>query len=149
MSKKSKFLAYGPDRQAVETVMRLHSVKRWHMIDTTRQQTLADAQRQHAIERGAFLRRAAHEKRDTVRLRDREQRGRQFAPHDREVIGERLTAEGLERVEVVAGVGARLLEQFASELAVGGKAGLVRGGLRSRRLALALLTALAVGQRSV
>lgn len=42
MSKKSKFLAYGPDRHAVETVMRLHSVKRWHMIDTTRQQTLAE-----------------------------------------------------------------------------------------------------------
>jgi hypothetical protein len=40
--KKNKFLAYGPDRHAVETVMRLHSVKRWHMIDTTRQQTLAE-----------------------------------------------------------------------------------------------------------
>lgn len=35
-------LAYGPDRHAIETVMRLHSVKRWHMIDTTRQQTLAE-----------------------------------------------------------------------------------------------------------
>jgi len=35
-------LAYGPDRHAVETVMRIHSVKRWHMIDTTRQQTLAE-----------------------------------------------------------------------------------------------------------
>lgn len=38
----NKHLAYGPDRHAVETVMRLHSVKRWHMIDTTRQQTLAE-----------------------------------------------------------------------------------------------------------
>lgn len=35
-------LAYGPDRHAVETVMRLHAVKRWHMIDTTRMQTLAE-----------------------------------------------------------------------------------------------------------
>lgn len=35
-------LAYGPERHAVETVMRIHSVKRWHMIDTTRQQTLAE-----------------------------------------------------------------------------------------------------------
>lgn len=42
MSTKSKFLAYGPERHAVETVMRLHAVKRWHMIDTTRQQTLAE-----------------------------------------------------------------------------------------------------------
>lgn len=35
-------LAYGGDRHAIETVMRIHSVKRWHMIDTTRQQTLAE-----------------------------------------------------------------------------------------------------------
>lgn len=35
-------LAYGNERHAVETVMRLHAVKRWHMIDTTRQQTLAE-----------------------------------------------------------------------------------------------------------
>lgn len=35
-------LAYGPEQHALETVMRLHSVKRWHMIDTTRQQTLAE-----------------------------------------------------------------------------------------------------------
>lgn len=39
---KSKHLAYGDDRHAVETIMRIHSVKRWHMIDTTRQQTLAE-----------------------------------------------------------------------------------------------------------
>lgn len=39
---KATHLAYGPDRHAVETVMRMHSVKRWHMIDTTRQQTLAE-----------------------------------------------------------------------------------------------------------
>lgn len=38
----SKFLAYGPDRHAIETVMRLHAVKRWHMIDTSKQQTLAE-----------------------------------------------------------------------------------------------------------
>lgn len=35
-------LAYGSERHAIETVMRMHSVKRWHMIDTTRQQTLAE-----------------------------------------------------------------------------------------------------------
>jgi hypothetical protein len=34
--------AYTRDMHAVETVMRMHSVKRWHMIDTTRQQTLAE-----------------------------------------------------------------------------------------------------------
>jgi hypothetical protein len=36
------FSAYGTDRRGLETVMRLHAVKRWHMIDTTRQQTLAE-----------------------------------------------------------------------------------------------------------
>ena len=35
-------LAYGEEHHVVETVMRMHSVKRWHMIDTTRQQTLAE-----------------------------------------------------------------------------------------------------------
>lgn len=39
---KNKHLAYGESRHAVETVMRIHAVKRWHMIDTTRQQTLAE-----------------------------------------------------------------------------------------------------------
>lgn len=39
---KSKFLAYGPDRHAVESVMRISAVKRWHMIDTTRLQTLGE-----------------------------------------------------------------------------------------------------------
>ena len=38
----SEFLAYGEERHTLETVMRLHAVKRWHMIDTTRQQTLAE-----------------------------------------------------------------------------------------------------------
>lgn len=38
---KSEFLAYG-DRHELETVMRMHSVKRWHMIDTTRVQTMAE-----------------------------------------------------------------------------------------------------------
>lgn len=37
-----KFYAYGSARAGVEAVMRLHSVKRWHMIDTTRVQTLAE-----------------------------------------------------------------------------------------------------------
>lgn len=42
MSNKSDYLAYEPEYHAVEAVMRLHSVKRWHMIDTTRVQTLAE-----------------------------------------------------------------------------------------------------------
>lgn len=42
MSNKDTHLAYGDSRHAVETVMRIHSVKRWHMIDTTRVQTLAE-----------------------------------------------------------------------------------------------------------
>jgi len=36
------FYAYGNDRADLEAVMRFHAVKRWHMIDTTRQQTLAE-----------------------------------------------------------------------------------------------------------
>ena len=36
------FYAYGEERSGVEAVMRLHAVKRWHMIDTTRIQTLAE-----------------------------------------------------------------------------------------------------------
>lgn len=38
----SRFLSYAPDFHALESVMRMHAVKRWHMIDTTRQQTLAE-----------------------------------------------------------------------------------------------------------
>lgn len=38
----NSFLAYGEEHHAVEAIMRMHSVKRWHMIDTTRQQTLAE-----------------------------------------------------------------------------------------------------------
>lgn len=38
----NKFLAYEPKRHALESVMRLQAVKRWHMIDTTRAQTLAE-----------------------------------------------------------------------------------------------------------
>lgn len=34
--------AYGEGKAQIETVMRFHAVKRWHMIDTTRQQTLAE-----------------------------------------------------------------------------------------------------------
>lgn len=37
-----EFYAYGKDHVGLEAVMRLHAVKRWHMIDTTRQQTLAE-----------------------------------------------------------------------------------------------------------
>lgn len=33
---------YGKDRAELETVMRLSAVKRWHMIDTTRTQNLAE-----------------------------------------------------------------------------------------------------------
>lgn len=36
------FYAYGSEHAEIETVMRFHAVKRWHMIDTTRQQTLAE-----------------------------------------------------------------------------------------------------------
>jgi len=38
----NEFYAYGKDNVGLEAVMRLHAVKRWHMIDTTRQQTLAE-----------------------------------------------------------------------------------------------------------
>ena len=38
----SEFYAYGDDTTGIETVMRFHAVKRWHMIDTTRTQTLAE-----------------------------------------------------------------------------------------------------------
>jgi 5'-deoxynucleotidase YfbR-like HD superfamily hydrolase len=37
-----EFYAYGKDRAGLEAVMRFHAVKRWHMIDTTRTQTLAE-----------------------------------------------------------------------------------------------------------
>lgn len=36
------FYAYGEMHAGIEAVMRLHSVKRWHMIDTTRTQTMAE-----------------------------------------------------------------------------------------------------------
>jgi hypothetical protein len=38
----NEFYAYGEDNAALEVVMRLHAVKRWHMIDTTRTQNLAE-----------------------------------------------------------------------------------------------------------
>ena len=38
----NEFYAYGEDSVGLEAAMRLHAVKRWHMIDTTRQQTLAE-----------------------------------------------------------------------------------------------------------
>ena len=40
--KNETFRAYKDACPELETVMRLQSVKRWHMIDTTRQQTLAE-----------------------------------------------------------------------------------------------------------
>ena len=42
MSDHAEFYAYGVGRRDVESVMRLQAVKRWHMIDTTRIQTLAE-----------------------------------------------------------------------------------------------------------
>lgn len=36
------FLAYGEEHHAIESIMRLQAVKRWHMIDTTRTQNLAE-----------------------------------------------------------------------------------------------------------
>ncbi len=36
------FLAYGPEHHALEAIMRLQAVKRWHMIETSRTQTLAE-----------------------------------------------------------------------------------------------------------
>ncbi len=36
------FLAYGEEHHAIESVMRLQAVKRWHMLDTTRTQNLAE-----------------------------------------------------------------------------------------------------------
>lgn len=38
----SDFLAYPREHHALETVMRIQAVKRWHMIDTTRIQNLAE-----------------------------------------------------------------------------------------------------------
>lgn len=38
----SKFLAYGNKRHTLESIMRVQAVKRWHMIDTTRTQNLAE-----------------------------------------------------------------------------------------------------------
>lgn len=38
----SKFQAYGRERHALESIMRIQAVKRWHMIDTTRTQNLAE-----------------------------------------------------------------------------------------------------------
>lgn len=37
-----EFQAYQKEDPALEAVMRFHAVKRWHMIDTTRTQTLAE-----------------------------------------------------------------------------------------------------------
>jgi len=41
-SDPSEFYAHGKEWAGIEAVMRFQSVKRWHMIDTTRQQTLAE-----------------------------------------------------------------------------------------------------------
>ena len=42
MSNKPAHYAYGPERVEIEAVMRFGAVKRWHMIDTTRTQNLAE-----------------------------------------------------------------------------------------------------------
>jgi len=42
MLNSDDFLAYGKEHHAIESVMRLQAVKRWHMIDTTRTQNLAE-----------------------------------------------------------------------------------------------------------
>jgi hypothetical protein len=42
MLNPNSFLAYGEEHHAIESVMRLQAVKRWHMIDTTRTQNLAE-----------------------------------------------------------------------------------------------------------
>ena len=42
MSNKADHFAYDPAYNELEAVMRMHAVKRWHMIDTTRTQTLAE-----------------------------------------------------------------------------------------------------------
>lgn len=42
MSSDQSHYAYGPANAEVEAVMRFGAVKRWHMIDTTRLQTLAE-----------------------------------------------------------------------------------------------------------
>lgn len=42
MSTDLTHYTYGKEHADIETVMRFHAVKRWHMIDTTRQQTLAE-----------------------------------------------------------------------------------------------------------
>lgn len=38
----AEFYAYPDGYRQLEPVMRFHAVKRWHMIDTTRQQTIAE-----------------------------------------------------------------------------------------------------------
>lgn len=38
----NEFYANGEQRAGIEAVQRMQAVKRWHMIDTTRQQTLAE-----------------------------------------------------------------------------------------------------------
>lgn len=38
----NEFYANGEERAGIEAVQRMQAVKRWHMIDTTRQQTLAE-----------------------------------------------------------------------------------------------------------
>lgn len=38
----NEFYASGEQRAGIEAVQRMQAVKRWHMIDTTRQQTLAE-----------------------------------------------------------------------------------------------------------
>lgn len=63
-----EFLAYGEQYRPLETVMRMHAVKRWHMIDTTRQQTLAEHSANVAMLAGLVARTAPINWFDTASL---------------------------------------------------------------------------------
>ncbi len=55
---KNDFQAYNGNLHGIETVMRIHAVKRWHMIDTTRAQTLAEHSANVALLAGFIARTA-------------------------------------------------------------------------------------------
>jgi hypothetical protein len=54
------FLAYPPEFHALETVMRVQAVKRWHMLEVTRVQTLAEHSCNVALLAGLIARTAPH-----------------------------------------------------------------------------------------
>lgn len=56
----STFLAYPPEFHALEAIMRMQAVKRWHMIETTRVQTLAEHSCNVALLAGYIARTAPH-----------------------------------------------------------------------------------------